>query len=331
MIVKRLLLSATLLGMGLFFPAISQSATPVMESESAPDTEDGLSQIASEPTVGNSVDVELRLEPQADGVTGGEITFNGNTNEVIVVLIEQEGRSLPFSKFIDLYQPSGEKVIGRQNYPDFMTFDSVGAYGRTFLLPETGDYRLVVSSGIPESDSNNSSIPDVEYVMQVRNATYYERLLMSAETLANEDNYEAALSRLMLAIEDSPEIPAAYMYRLGTHAEILYELPGFESRLNGLDFEGDDNVEQFERDLFALIYETFLMLPAENQAVIVGDLRQLNGLYEGAIASGELDPSEDEFDGVSFSGIADFLETGVPTDTLRTMFFGVSVQTQEEL
>mgnify|MGYP001795528067 CR=1 FL=1 len=333
MIVKRCLLGATLLGLGLFLPTAAYSATSVvMTSETALSTVDTLSQADSISASEATLNIEARLEPQADGRITSEITFSGNANEVIVLFVEREDGLLPWVQ-TDLYTAAGEKVRSRRNYPDFMTLDDFSRNSRTFLLPETGDYRLILES-VPSASvvgRNSSVVDNTAYSVQVRNATYYERLLMSAEAFADDGVYEAAFSRLALAVDDSPEIPSAYLYRVFAYAEMLYESPEFEARLDELDESENASAAEFSNAFFPLVYETFLTLPADDQSLVVGDIRQLNSLYLAAIASGEIDLDNDEFGEVPFDGIASFLETGVPTDAMRMLFFGTSASSKLNL
>ena len=327
---KPLLLSATLLG--LLWPTAAHSITHAATSETTSNVATSVAQTAAEP-VATGLNIETRLEPQADGTTEGEITFNGNANEVVVVMISREDDRFPSLEVAALYTASGETISPQRNYPDYMTFDQSSGNTRTFLLPETGEYRLVLESSHYRRDE--PSVSQADYLVKVRNATYYERLLMSVETFVDDGDYDAAFSRLALAVDDSPNLPAAYLYRVFAYAGMLYETPEFETRIESLYLDNyedenyldsDDSIDQYASALFSLIHDTFLTLPTEDQAIVMSDLRQLNGIYISAIANGEFEPTEDIFGGESpFIGIAEFLETGMPTNIIEQIFFGVDV------
>jgi len=333
MIIRPLLLSAAV-GMGVFLPAGARSVEPAVANEPLPAAVNRVSQGVSDPISESPLNIELRLDPQPDGKLGRELTFSGNANELIVLTMERQDE-LPIPlRVMDLYSPTGEQVRVQRNYPDFMAFgsDYFGSSTRTFLLPETGDYRLVLGSeSVPVRREDDFSAVDASYLVQVREATYYERLMISAETLADDEQYPAAFFRLALAVDDSPEIPAAYFFRVVTYAEMLYGSPEFEAQLADIDFYNAEDVEASGREMFALIYETFLTLDADDQAVVKDDFRQLERLYTAAIANGDVDPTEYDIGEAPFDGISDFLETGEPTETMRLIFFGTDAQTQAPL
>lgn len=333
MIIKRLLLSAAI-GVGLFFPAEARSAEPVITDETPPAIVNGDSQGVSDPIADTALDLEIKLAPQPDGRIDREITFSGNANEVIVLMMAREDE-LPIPlQVTDLYSPTGEQVRSQRNYPEFMTFgyDYFRNRTQTFLLPETGDYRLILGGEpVPSERDDESPAVDTGYVVQVRAATYYERLLISAETLIEDEQYPTAFSRLALAVDNSPATPAAYISRVSAYGEMLYESPVLEAQIAELDFDETEDIEQIGRNFFALIYEIFRTLDAVDQAVVKDDFRQLDRLYTIAIANGDVDPTETEISADFFDGIADFLETGVPTETMRVLFFGSSEQTQAPL
>ncbi|MEO1623346.1 MAG: hypothetical protein AAFU53_20255, partial [Cyanobacteria bacterium J06632_3] len=256
---KPLLLSATLLG--LLWPTAAHSITHAATSETTSNVATSVAQAAAGPITG--LNIETRLEPQANGNIEGEITFNGNANEVVVVMISREDDRFPSLDVAALYTASGEALLPQRNYPDYMTFDQSSENTRTFLLPETGEYRLVLESAHYRRDE--PSVSQADYLVQVRNATYYERLLMSVETFVDDGDYDAAFSRLALAVDDSPNLPAAYLYRVFAYAGMLYDTPEFETRIESLYLDNyeddnypdsDDSIAQYASALFSLIHDT---------------------------------------------------------------------------
>lgn len=293
--------------MGLAVPPATYGVTPIMASESE-----------QVPAV-TGVDIEERFEPQADGSISGEVTFSGNANEVVLLHLDNADR-YPIPGTLELYGPTGKVLPGEYNYPDIVDFQEAEGLNLAFLLPETGEYRLVLAD---EALNFGDETLDLSYRLRIRLADYYERLMMTAEIWLEQGRYEEAIGLFAQAVDDSPERPGAYLSRVLAYAEMLYETPEFNARLDELAFEGDTS------GLFNLIYETFTTLETEEQSLIFSDLRQLEQLYVAANlhergsanANGE---TEEEFDPALLGGLVEFLETGVPTEAVRLLFFGTT-------
>lgn len=295
----------TVLGMGLVVPPATYGVTPVLASES------------EQVPAATGVDIEARLEPQANGSITGDFTFTGNANEVIVIYLESADR-YSFPQTLELYGPTGESIPLGYDYPNMLDFQVPEGAHLTVRLPETGEYRLVflADDSVTYGDGSvGDDTLELSYLLRVRQANYYERLMMIAEARLNQDRYEEALGLFDQAIDDSPERPGAYLARIFTYAEMLYETPEFTAHFDELAFEEDAN------KLFAAIYEQFTTLESEEQSVIFSDLRQLEQLYAAALAKGEVD---EEFDPGLVGGLVEFLQTGVPTEAIRLLFFGTS-------
>lgn len=303
----------SVLGMGLVALPPTYGVTPVMASESA-----------QVPTA-TGVNIEARLEPQADGSIAGDFTFTGNANEVIVIYLES-ARRYSVSRILDLYGPSGASIPLGYNYPNMLDFQASEGAHLTVRLPETGEYRLVLADDavtrgedLFRDDTVGDDALDFWYLLRVRQANYYERLMMTAEARLNQGRHEEALGLFAQAIDDSPERPGAYLSRIFTYADMLYDTPEFTMHFDELAFEEDAN------QMFAAIHERFTTLEAEDQSFIFSDLQQLEQLYAVALAKGEV---EEEFDPALLGGLVEFLQTGVPTEAIRLLFFGTSESTE---
>ncbi|MEO0770662.1 MAG: hypothetical protein AAFY72_14770 [Cyanobacteria bacterium J06649_4] len=272
--------------------------------------------------------IETQLTPQPDGTVTGEATFTGNANETIVIYIPRRTTLPSYNHRLTLYNSAEEEISIGYGYPDFDPFrtNGGGTY-RVISLPETGTYRLTFEGQIRNTDDSDTSASEPDYVMQVRNATYYERLVIAAEELFEDDQADRAFELWALAIADSPDQPTAYMHRLFARAEQVYSSPEFQTKIQAAFAAGNSGTENV--DIFPLIHETFLTLSAEEQSLSISDLRQLDRLVSEAIASGELDPNEDDVPPILFSGIAEFLETGEPTDIVIQLLFGTAQATAE--
>ncbi len=318
---QRLLLGFALLGVSLSLPEAVHSVEPMPAAEA--------SQAVSTPASLAIVNIEEQITSQADGRVDSELVFTGSANERVVISIERKDGLPPYLSAKIIYGADEEIVSLQRNYPSAMSFDDYRGYYRTFLLPETGEYRLALSAEPMIVNRDTSSVVDTEYVVKIREATYYERLVIAANDMVAEKHYEDALASLSLAVEDSPEIPAAYMSRIFAYGKMLYESTELKAQFNEIDLDVID--EQVVNGVFALVYDAFLTLDAEDQSVVVSDLRQLNELYGAAIATGEIELGEDDIGAMPFDGMADFLETGVPTETMRQLLFDFGERAQQNL
>ncbi|MEO1622669.1 MAG: hypothetical protein AAFU53_16750 [Cyanobacteria bacterium J06632_3] len=269
--------------------------------------------------------IETQLTPQADGTITGEVTFTGNANELAVIHIPRSATLLSYGYNLTLYNAAGESVRVGYNYPEFEPFwNSDGGTYRVILLPETGTYRLTYEGQIRDSDGGDITADSFDYRVQVRTATYYERLLIAAEDSFDNDQPDKAFDLWALAIADSPDRSAAYMHRLFAILDQLSANPEIVEKIEAALPTDYNDLEKIEETLFPTIHEIFLSLAEEEKALILGDLRQLNQLMLEAIADGDFDPTENGVSPTWFSGIANFLETGEPSDELIQIFFGTA-------
>ncbi|MGB3297600.1 MAG: hypothetical protein WBA76_04965, partial [Phormidesmis sp.] len=286
------------------------NAAPVTVSEVAQDAE----------PASTGADMEIKIETQDDGSIFREFTFSGKADDIIVAYaVDPSGERFFFPQLLELYDSSGKLVSSGYQYPSFATFKQPQEFRSAFLLPITGEYRLVVE-GLSVSYGNGEPL-DMTYLFQIRTAGDYERLLIFAEDALIRDQHGEALERLAFAVEDSPELPTAYLSRVLTYADMLFSTPAFDARLGELGLRENDNMYREADKMFALVYETFVTLDKKEQTLLISDLRQL-----GLKASDTLVPEAFKVGNIIepslFTEAAEFLITGVPTDGLRAYFFG---------
>ena len=285
-----------MLGLGLTFPAVA-NAIPITVNEVAQ---------GAELSASMDVDMEIIIETQDDGRISREFTFSGKADDIIVAYaVDAEGKRFVFPQLLELYDPSGELVLSGYHYPRFATLKQPQEFRSAFLLPMTGEYRLVVEDRAV--DYGNGEPLNMTYLFQVRTAKTYERLLILSEDALIRDQHGKALGQLALAVEDSPELPTAYLARVLTYADMLFSTPAFDARLNELGLRENDNMYREADKMFALVYETFSALDAEEKALLVSDLRQL-----GLTASNALVPEafrvSDTIEPSLFTEAAEFLK-----------------------
>lgn len=292
-----------LMALGVWLPP-SASAAMVAEVETE--------QLSVETAVAG-VDIEERLESNA-GMIAREYTFAGNANEVIVLYVENYEIGSDAPKVLNLYGPTGQQIFEHYDYPEDMDFVETEGTHRVFLLPETGSYRLQFEA---EAMAVEGTPTPIDFLLKVRVADYFERLMISAYEEFNEERYEETLSLLALATEQSPSSPASYWGRIFTYAEILFESPDFYAQIEALN--ANFETAEAEDRLFSLIHERFMTLGETAQSSVIKDLRLLEGLYKRAIANGD---TEAELEPELFVEVATFLETGVSNAAIRQLLFG---------
>ncbi|MEO1387721.1 MAG: hypothetical protein AAFV85_10150 [Cyanobacteria bacterium J06634_6] len=297
---KRTVIFASLLSVGLSFSASvyrSASALPV-----GTPTETVLAQASPVNLSEESIEDTL----QGTGELSREYRFTGTANEIVVVYWELDNGSYYYPE-VELYDATGTAVDMDYNYPEEMFWEESDGRHVHFLLPTTGEYRLVFTSESVQAEG------DFDYLLRARVASYYERLMIAADNLS----YEESLPLLALAIEQEPDLPAPYLQRLLGQAEILFESEAFEARIAEL---AEINPAENPGVLYEAIYETFKTLDDESQAMAISDLRQVGRTFALAVRNGQT-----EAEGLPpevFAGIADFLETGEPTDAITQLLFG---------
>ena len=98
-----------------------------------------------------------------------------------------------------------------------------------------------------------------------------------------------------------------------------------EEFMNMVDSSSASDLNQ--DNIFGLVYETFTSLDATVQELAINDLRQISATYTAGIDRGEVEPSAYPIQ--IANGVADFLETGEPSDILKMLLFGTEVNTPE--
>ena len=305
------------ISLGLLLQTISHTAEVTDSEVSASDASTPEVILEANRQGAARVDIEERLEP-VEGRINFEQTFSGNADELIVIYTEGKGGlpgySMGYGGRLFILDPDGEQAFFEFNYPTGIDLTGVGDY-LTVRLPKTGEYQVIFEdSPIPFDEEYAAS----SRMLQIRPSTYYERLLIAAEDLAAEERYEESLALLAVAVEESPNLTAAYLSRVMLYAEKTYNTPAFTEKLDVLDNNetGLDEVGTLE-----LVYETFAAIDSAEQALVVGDLQQMAKLY--AEAAEEEGFEMDFFTPELLGEIADFLETGEDPGALRVLLFGV--------
>lgn len=272
-------------------------------------------------SVGNQItapsslfNLEERIEHIGESVQR-EYTFTGSAGEYIVAYAERLDGT-PYIGEFKLYNTGGLLIPAGPDYPDDIDFSELEGRHTVFTLPETGEYRLVFSSDInalsvlltieapTDSAEPEEQAPPSEpfnYLLRMRVATDYERFMISGVQLLDNAEYEAARSFFTQAINESPDLPLAYVGRL-----ISYGFPIVDTvELDGID----------EKLFWNVIYEAFLTLDEDVQMLLISDFKQVEATYTAAIEQGQ--PPISGFDGRFFAEVAAFLETGIPSDYLE--------------
>ncbi|MEO0807062.1 MAG: hypothetical protein AAFY33_12235 [Cyanobacteria bacterium J06643_4] len=292
-----------------FFPAVAGA-----EEVS---TEQGAAATPAEPVpdaAESVVIIEDLLEPVEGSAIAQSYTFTGNANEMIVISVEPPSgyeSAAVYTEPVRLASPVGGLVYGQYDNSLALHLGKPNGYHRVFLLPETGEYQLTFDADFL---SGFEGIPASGYLLQVRQASYYARLINSANYLMGE-NPEQSLALLALAIAHNPDLPEGYYFRLGIYAQKLFAIEAFEQASEVLN--RDD-----EEGFFNLVHTAFLTFSPEEQRLILNDLRQLDRTYAAQFESLEAPSASPNAE--LFLDIARFLETGVPTESVRALLFGTA-------
>ena len=249
--------------------------------------------------------LEERLKPEGEFLSY-QLTLSGNVGDIIIVGIAKEDAFAFSLDTLQLDSPTGEEIYG-DYHSNYSSFDYFGSGYRAFVLTETGEYTFFL-----EADKRLGD-PDAVYLLRMRAANDYEKLMISAENKIGQEQYEEALPLLSSAVDNAPELPSAYIARLFTYLHLVTQNPNFQAATQSVPKEDEDAI-------FALLYETFKGLEAETQSLVLNDLQKVEQIYTSAIANDEIE-IRDEYELVLFAAVADFLETGVPTDEVRQLIF----------
>lgn len=290
------------LSFGLLYPSAvySLESPAVIASPAIAQTVDADFE-ASELAITSELALEERIQDLASG-DSREYTFRGNANELIVVYIEAS-RGYSYSIRASIIDADGEQVEGEYAYHEGLDFAEYKGRHTAFLLPQTGEYRLVITN----QEYTGESVQSSEYLVRARVAPYVERLMIYGLELIDEERFEEAISVFGMAIEESPEQPLPYMARA-----LSYAIPRFE------DLGSDDFSE--DADEFEVVYDVFSRIDAETQALIVSDMKQSATVMNALIDEGKITLEDVDIHPGLLSEGAAFFETGVASVRLRELF-----------
>jgi tetratricopeptide (TPR) repeat protein len=287
----------------------AQSPTEVLPPGASPPTQ---------PAASNSNGRDLNALKRVltiDGALVTELTFVGNENEAIIATWQHiDGVSENPFVLATLYDSAGNEFEGVSVALEGTSTGNWRGDHRAFVLPKSGQYRLVLSGGNflysdPSAPDGLSAAP-IDYIAGVRLATLDERWLLQGETLFVEDRFEAAIAAYTQAIDLNPNLLGAYLGRLVAvdALAIAIDPQAFEESYNNYTLE--KRAEIFQR------------LSPERQSLFIADLRQSALLIRELSFIGNPIlvgmPQPDEL----FSDIADFLETGEKSEFLINAFGG---------
>lgn len=245
----------------------------------------------------------LSNQVQLSGEETYEISFVGNENERVVAYWDTTDGSSAYDTRLFLFDEAGNEVAQSYLYPTGVNFDEMTGRRRSFLLPETGQYRLVMDLGFYYSADTDA--PPRSYALNLRVAPYFERLMISVSERFEEEQYEAALPLLEKAITHQPDHPLPYFARVF----ILGQL----ALLN----QSEDFLAEVEEMPLSSMYELFQTLTVQEQQQVIADLRRASEGYAAAVARGQVTTEQLEFDPSLLDESANFVETGEASDALR--------------
>ncbi|MGD1905476.1 MAG: hypothetical protein ACFB0C_05700, partial [Leptolyngbyaceae cyanobacterium] len=203
---KRLLTLGLLVGLGLLpTAAVAQSfgnSSPTLNADQA-------SEIRSNSDIRVDVNADQVRTPEA---IIHEYAFIGNTDEIIVIYLDWP-RGQPT---LHLYDQTGALVESRLPYPDRTVMTEWRGSHRAFRLPNTGEYRLVLS----HNGWGTAAQGGFDFHLQVRAASEYEQLSIQFAQLSDEQRYEDILPVLADMMALAPEQPRPYLWRVWTYAQL---------------------------------------------------------------------------------------------------------------
>ena len=185
-----------------------------------------------------------------------------------------------------------------------------------FFLPEMGEYVLELRVFSRSEAENNTS----DYVVTVREAVEYERLMSMAGYFGYTEQYVESISAYSQVTEYAPDAPTPYLLQNITYVKMLFNSPTYRTDslaiwddvVEPLDNATEVQAKEIELEAFL---QTFRLLEAEDQAIVVNNWRQMARLYATTV---ENDETSSDYDEVRlFNDAADFLETGVASDYLK--------------
>jgi hypothetical protein len=264
------------------------------------------------PTESPNAESPIKLEETIKDTSGDilitrEYTFSGEAGEAIVVYVEALGEPGYYNS-VEIYEADGDLV--QKLYLSLIGANDAEWSGDhdAFLLPETGQYRLVFSAD-NYFGLDPSMPPKLDALLRVRTASAGERSLIQAEQLISEDRSTEALAVYAQAIETDPNFLLAYLQRL----ELSFKMAA--DKVAPADEEADANS-------LAFLEKVFNSMEADTQTLLITDLRQASALMSKAVAEGRVNNDEQPYTEAAqlYNELVTFFETGESSDYLQEQF-----------
>lgn len=306
MFLRRLFLSCTLLSVGLLGSLMAgPEALGQMPAEpgSAPAAgEASLVEAPASETVLPRLEIEDRFEAIANE-TLFDYKFSGRENEMVVIYVAINGDYRPAEADL-LLSSNGELALVQRHayYPPSIDLNESAGSHIAYRLPETGEYTLRLGGDLTG---------DVESLVRIRSASYYERLMMAADEKQSMGLYDDASRLFGLAIAQRPEQPTPYSSRIELYIGKVIENSSVQEDLLAVE-EPSEIIE--------IIHTAFLTLEEREQNLMIDDFVQVARAYEIAIANGSV--NADDFNPVDLAGISEFLQTGISNGAVERVLFG---------
>ena len=298
--------SATLLaiGIGLLTPTASHTIEPLSYE---PSSQSSLAQTAVTSAAFPRLDEQgFNERIQSDGQTPYEITFRGSENELVTVYYNAINGISSHGARVHLYlEATGEEIYTNERYIRETNLDELEGHHRTYRLPTTGEYRLAFHGNLLRHQENEPALK--EYLLKLRVAPYFERLMMHINKLFIEDEYEAVMPFLAEAIAQQPDHPLPYFSRAFAQGAIAW------------NNQPDEFIEQIDEDRPAALSVLFESLSAEEQQQLLSDLRRTSENYLQLVEVGHSPAEELGFEPRRFAELADYLETGTLSEEIRDL------------
>lgn len=287
--------------LGALFPVAAHSLDGELETSTRPDN---LLQRLIDGAAPRSVETAVSIEEQVqfeaveagavvgDGLTR-EYTFTGSENDLIVVYWEssdEENRGV----YAELYDDAGQLIEAGRNYEKGTDFSEFRGRHRTFLLPQSGSYRLVFGAYGDDGFATDPS-EGREYLLRVRVATEYDQVMVSASEAMKLDSFEEAVAMFSQAIAQRPGQPLPYFGRMFAQAGLVQEAAGLTEN----DVRGPED-----------LYKLYQAMDVETQQQVLSDLQQVEAAIVGVMESEKLTEEDLELDVELFGAIAQYFKTG---------------------
>lgn len=308
MFLRRLFLycawSSVGLSMGLLWPGIvTPAALGQMPAEAIREPE----QAEVLPEGNTTPSLQLDIEERFEAVENEQLLdyrFAGNENEIIVIYTEANDGS-SFSEPNLLFSSEGglTPAQGYLYYPADLDFNESAGIHVAYRLPETGEYVLRM-----ENELTNTATT----LRRIRSASYYERLMIAAVDKQFLERYDEAAQLFGLAIAQRPEQPTPYASRITVYGIKVLENSEVQAELEGIEDPGE---------IIEIMHTSFLTLEADEQALMIDDLKQVATVYEQAIANGDIEA--DYINPEDLIGLSEFLETGVSNEAIQRLLFDI--------